>query len=103
MRITLRTVGGFTGPAGAQTRVVDVEALSPAEADRIRACAARALPEELPRRLMKDVPQPWDFVRHLKIEDGGTVRELQFHDDAAPTALRDLVRLIERLSPLISP
>lgn len=98
MKITLRTVGGFTGPAGAQTHVVDVDGLPPADADRFRGHVMSAVPEGLPTRIMKALPQPWDFVRHLKIEDGGSVRELQFHDEAASASLRQLVQEIEELS-----
>jgi len=98
MKITLRTVGGFTGPAGAQTRVVDVDALPPADAARFRGHLTSAVPEGLPRKILKALPQPWDFVRHLKIEDGETVRELQFHDEAASASLRQLVQEIEDLS-----
>jgi hypothetical protein len=98
MKIILRTVGGFTGPAGAQTHVVDVDELSPADAKRFLDHVARAAPSGLPNRLMKALPQPWDFVRHLRIEDGESVREFQFHDEAAPASLRELVEEIEELS-----
>lgn len=98
MKITLRTVGGFAGPAGAQTHVVDVDELSPADARRFLDHVAKAVPSGLPRRLMKKLPQPWDFVRHLKIEDGENVHEFQFHDDAATESLRELVKEIEELS-----
>jgi len=98
VKITLRTVGGFTGPAGAQTHVVDVDELPPADAERLLGHVTSAVPEGLPRKLMKAAPQPWDFVRHLKIEDGETVREFQFHDEAASVSLRQLVQEIEELS-----
>jgi len=95
VKIILRTVGGFTGPAGAEVRTIDVDELEREDSLRFRACVADAGLPALPGRLLKRSPQPWDFVRHLRIEDGDTVRELEFHDDAAPAPLRALVEAIE--------
>jgi len=91
MRITLRSVGGFTGPAGAATRSLDLDALPSAEASRIRALVAAADFFALPSKLMKRAPQSWDFVHRLEIEEKGTTHVVQFHDDAASEPLRALL------------
>jgi hypothetical protein len=44
--------------------------------------------------LLKARPQSWDFTYTLTIEDGAQ-RQVRFHLDAAPPALRDLVEFIE--------
>jgi hypothetical protein len=74
---------------------IDVDRLGQPDATRLRDAVARAGLPGLPRALLKTSPQPWDFVRHLRVEDGETVHEIRFHDDAAPPALRALVEAIE--------
>jgi hypothetical protein len=91
MRLSLHSVGGFTGPAGAQTRNVDVDRLPAADAARVRALVQALDPAHLPATLLKARPQSWDFTYTLQI-DG---REVRFHLDAAPPPLRDLVEFIE--------
>jgi hypothetical protein len=95
MRITLRSVGGFTGPAGASTHTVDLDELPAAEAHHLRdlvdACDFFALPP----KLMKEAPQSWDFVHHLEVEDGGRRHAVQFHEESAPPALRDLLAAVK--------
>ena len=94
MRLSLRSVGGFTGPAGAQARSVDVDGLPAADAARVRALVQALDPAHLPATLLKARPQSWDFTYTLTIEDGAQ-RQVRFHLDAAPAALRDLVDVIE--------
>jgi hypothetical protein len=98
MRLSLHCVGGFTGPAGAQTRTVDLDRLPPAEAARLRALLASADLACLPASLMKPHPQPWDFAYTLKVENG-TCHQLRFHTDAAPAALGELVDLLQQYPP----
>jgi hypothetical protein len=98
MRISLRSTGGFTGPAGAQTRTVDLDTLPGAQAGRLRELV-RALDPALPATLTKARPQPWDFLHTLTISDGGCARELRFHSDAAPPALRQLAEALTALPP----
>jgi hypothetical protein len=88
-------VGGFTGPAGAEVRTVEVDGLTQAEAARFRGQVAKVDFPSLPRALLKASPRPWDFVRHLRVEDGDIVHEIRFHDDAAPAPLKALVEAIE--------
>nr|AGU09983.1 hypothetical protein [uncultured organism] len=98
MRLSLHCVGGFTGPAGAQTRTVDLDRLAPADAARLRALVDSLGPAQLPPSLLKPRPQPWDFVYTLTIENGAP-RRLHFHTDAAPPALRELAALLEAYPP----
>ena len=59
MHMVLRCTGGFTGPAGAQTRSVDLAQLPPAQASEleklVQACDFFALPD----KLLKPAPQSW--------------------------------------------
>lgn len=98
MRLALHCVGGFTGPAGAQTRSVDVDALPPAERARLRALVAALDPGNLPAALLRPRPQPWDFTYTLTIDDG-VARQVRFHVDAAPGPLREIVEVLEGRPP----
>lgn len=98
MRLSLQCVGGFTGPAGAQTRSVDVERLPAAEAARLRALVQALAAAGLPPALLKPRPQPWDFTYTLTIDDG-TPRQVRFHVDAAPQPLREIVEVLEARPP----
>ena len=98
MRLSLHCVGGFTGPAGAQTRSVDVGSLPAADAARVRALVQALDPAQLPATLLKARPQPWDFTYTLSIDDG-TPRQVRFHLDAAPAPLRELVEIVEARPP----
>jgi hypothetical protein len=95
MRLSLHCVGGFTGPAGAQTRSVDVDTLPAAERTRVQALVQGLDSAQLPATLLKAQPQPWDFTYTLTV-DGKQVR---FHVDAAPAALRELVEILEARPP----
>lgn len=98
MRLSLHCVGGFTGPAGAQTRTVDLDRLPASEAERLRALLASADLACLPASLMKTHPQPWDFAYTLTVENGAR-HQLRFHTDAAPAALGELVDLLQQYPP----
>jgi hypothetical protein len=98
MRLSLQCVGGFTGPAGAQTRHVDLDRLPAAEAARLRALLEAIDLARLPASLMKSRPQPWDFVYTLTVENGAP-HQLRFHMDTAPAALRELVESLEPYPP----
>lgn len=94
MRLSLHSVGGFTGPAGAQTHSVDVDRLPAPDAARVRALVQALDVAHLPATLLKARPQSWDFTYTLTIEDG-VERQVRFHLDAAPPPLRELVEFIE--------
>ncbi len=95
MRLSLHCVGGFTGPAGAQTRTVDVDDLPAAERTRVQALVQALDVARLPATLLKPRPQPWDFTYTLTV-DG---RQVRFHLDAAPAPLRELVEVLEARPP----
>jgi hypothetical protein len=95
MRITLRSVGGFTGPAGASTRTVDVGSLPPAAAGHIRSLVDASGFFGLPDKVAKKAPQPWDFTHHLEVDDGGRRHAVQFHEDAASPELRSLLAAVK--------
>ena len=95
MRLSLHCVGGFTGPAGAQTRSVDVDDLPAAERTRVQALVQALDVAGLPATLLKPRPQPWDFTYTLAV-DG---RQVRFHLDTAPAPLRELVEVLEARPP----
>lgn len=98
MRLSLHCVGGFTGPAGAQTRSVDLDRLPAAEAKRLQTLLHALDLAQLPACLLKPRPQPWDFVYTLTV-DNGEPRQLRFHTDAVPAPLRELVDILQQYPP----
>jgi hypothetical protein len=98
MRLSLHCSGGFTGPAGAQTRSVDVDRLPAAKADHLRALVSAIDFAQPPAALMKARPQPWDFTYTLTVDDGAS-RQLRFHGDAAPAPLKELTDTLEQYPP----
>jgi hypothetical protein len=99
MRLSLRSVGGFTGPAGAQTRSVELDRLPPREAARLRALVGSLDFAALPATLTKPRPQSWDFLHTLDVSDGDQHYQLRFHSDAAPPALRELADVLSGYPP----
>jgi hypothetical protein len=98
MRIVKRSVGGFTGPAGADTRTLDVDALPADRAAEIRGLVTAAGFDSLPPKLLKTSPQPWDFVHSLEVEHEGRVHAVQYHDECAPEGLRRLADAVDAQS-----
>ncbi len=72
MRASLRSVGGFVGPAGAKTRTVDVDSLSREKASKVRQLVEASGFFKLPPKILKAAPASWDFIHHLEIEEGGS-------------------------------
>jgi hypothetical protein len=99
MRLTLHTVGGFTGPAGAQTRTVDLDELPAADAARLRALVASIDFDALPASITKPRPQSWDLMQTLEVDDDGRVRKLRFHNEAAPAPLSALADRLTEYPP----
>jgi hypothetical protein len=99
MRLSLQSVGGFAGPAGAQTRTVDLDRLDAGEAERLRSLVRSLDFAALPALLTKPHPQPWDFMHTLQVSDGGQTHRIRFHSDAAPPALGELVDVLNEYPP----
>jgi hypothetical protein len=103
VRITLTSTGGFTGPAGASTTTLDDSSLTAPEAQRLRTLVASLAAAAVPpvRKLAR--AQPWDFVQRLTIEGEGPPAAYQFHEAAAPPALRavydEVIRLTSERQP----
>lgn len=100
MRIKLTCTGGFAGPAGAQTRSVDLADLAPEQAQQLetllRSCDFFALPDVL----AKPAPQSWDFQYDLAVDQDGQTHTVRYYLDAAPPQLQALTA---RLSAGIMP
>lgn len=98
-RLVLSCTGGFTGPAGAQTRTVDLAALPAGKAQHLQqllhACDFTALPPHL----AKAAPQSWDFEYTLQVQSGGQSHTVKFHKDEAPPALRQIAEALDDLPP----
>ena len=99
MKIVLRKWGGFTGKAGAEVHELDVDSLSPGEASRFKQMVDGAGFFQLPERLTKAAPQPWDFRHSLTIEDGGKSHTVEFHEGAVSPAMSALVGELQRAKP----
>jgi hypothetical protein len=99
MRLSLHTVGGFTGPVGAQTRTVELDRLPPAQAGRLRALVHSLDFTALPASITKARPQSWDFLHTLEVSGDGADRKVSFHSEAAPPALRELADALSEFPP----
>ncbi|KQQ39930.1 hypothetical protein ASF61_03700 [Duganella sp. Leaf126] len=93
---TLRCTGGFTGPAGAQTRSVDLAALPQDQAQQLEALLQSCDFFALPDRLGKPAPQSWDFLYDLQVEHGGHTHTVRYYRDAAPPPLQALTDTLLR-------
>lgn len=94
MRMKLRCTGGFTGPAGAQTRTIDLAQLPPAQADEMKQLVSASDFFALPDKLVKDAPKSWDFQYDLEVDQGEQAHTVRYHLDAAPDELRTLTEKI---------
>jgi hypothetical protein len=99
VKLSLRSVGGFTGPVGAVTRSVDVAALPHEQRVHASALLDAARPWNLPTEFLLGSPHSWDFLYTLTLEDGGRTQEVKLHLDAAPPALRAIVEWLEEQAP----
>lgn len=100
MHLTLQCKGGFTGPAGAQTRTVDLAQLPADQASEVQKLLQASDFFALHPKLLKPAPKSWDFEYDLKVDDGQQQHCVQYHLDAAPPALKALT---EKLSDEVAP
>lgn len=100
MKIKLTCTGGFAGPAGAQTRNVDLADLPPEQAQQLQALLQSCDFFALPDVLAKTAPQSWDFQYDLQVDHGGQSHTVRYYLDAAPSALQALTeKLNEEIRP----
>lgn len=100
MRLTLRCTGGFTGPAGAQTRTVDLAQLPPQRAAELQQLLRASDFFTLPATLAKAAPKSWDFQYDLEAcETGRQAHCVRYHLDAAPAPLRRLTEKLNETDP----
>lgn len=100
MRLILTCSGGFTGPAGAQTRTVDLAQLPPEQASQLQQLLQASDFFALPPTLVKPAPQSWDFKYRLEVDDGGQAHCVSYHLDEASPPLKELT---EKLNDAIDP
>lgn len=98
-RLVLHTSGGFTGPAGAETRTVELALQPAARAAELKRLAAESNLFALPAELRKPHPQSWDFEHTLQVEADGRSHTVRYHLDAAPPALRQLTEALMAQPP----
>jgi hypothetical protein len=98
-KLVLRATGGFTGPAGAQTRSADLSALPAAAAQPFQQLLQESDFFALPDTLSKPAPQSWDFQYTLQVQSGGRSKTVNYYLDAAPKALQKLTAALEELPP----
>jgi len=96
MKLSLRSTGGFTGPAGATTRIFDIETLPEEQRSQGRALVEAAHLSDRPAKTLLAAPHPWDFIYVLETRDGTRVHRIEFHLDAVDDSLRELVTWLER-------
>ncbi len=100
MRLTLKCTGGFAGPAGAQTRTVDLSQLPAEQAGQLEQLLHASDFFTLPPKLIKAAPKSWDFQYDLEVDQGGQAHCVRYHLDEASPPLRELT---EKLNDEIDP
>lgn len=100
MRISLESyVGGVVSKQfSSQLRTVDLGQLPAGESSLLQATLQQLDLAQLPPTMLKQHPQPGDFVYTLTVENGMHY-EIRFHREVAPTALNSLIDLLERYKP----
>ncbi len=98
-RLSLRCTGGFTGPAGAQTRTVDLSLLPPHQAHELEHLLTASDFFTLPDKLLKQAPQSSDFLFDLKVDQGPQAHCIQYHLDAVPAPLKELTDKLYEVDP----
>jgi hypothetical protein len=91
MKLTLRSSGGFTGPAGAVARTVDLDKLPAEQRKEGQSLVDAAHLFDRPATSKLASPKPWDFNHVLDIDDGARKHRIELHLDAVDAPLRALV------------
>ncbi|WP_154382981.1 protealysin inhibitor emfourin [Duganella guangzhouensis] len=100
MRLTLTCTGGFAGPAGAQTRTVDLAQLPQEQASQLEQLLHASDFFALPPKLIKEAPKSWDFQYDLKVDGDGQAHCVRYHLDEASPSLKQLTeKLNEEVDP----
>jgi hypothetical protein len=97
VHLTLKIVGGFTGPAGPEIHDINLGEASPAVAKRFQDLVQDADVFSLPAELRKPAPTSWDFLYELTVAEPGRTRTIRFHLDAAPAPLRALCQALRQV------
>lgn len=100
MRLTLKCTGGFAGPAGAQTRTVDLARLPQDQAAQLQQLLHASDFFALPPTLVKPAPKSWDFKYDLEVDDGTHNHCVSYHLDQASPSLKQLT---EKLNDDVAP
>lgn len=102
MRLILKCTGGFAGPAGAQTRTVDLAQLPEPQASQLQQLLQASDFFALPPKLVKPAPKSWDFKYQLEVDndDGGAAHCVIYHLDEASPSLKELT---EKLNDEVEP
>lgn len=100
MRLILRCTGGFAGPAGAQTRTVDLARLPQDQAEQLQQLLHASDFFALPAKLVKQAPKSWDFKYDLEVDDNGQAHCVTYHLDEASPSLKQLT---EKLNEDVDP
>jgi hypothetical protein len=100
MRLILKCTGGFAGPAGAQTRTVDLAQLPPEQASQLEQLLQASGFFTLPPKLVKPAPKSWDFKYQLEVDDGAAAHCVVYHLDEASPPLKALT---EKLNDEVEP
>jgi hypothetical protein len=95
LKLSLRSIGGFAGPAGAIARTVDLDALPEDRRRQAYQLVEAAHVFDCPAKIMLKSPQSWDFRHVLDVDDGARSHRIELHLDAADKPLRELVTWLE--------
>ncbi|MQA39349.1 protealysin inhibitor emfourin [Rugamonas aquatica] len=98
-RLILKCTGGFTGPAGAQTRTVELSQLPQPKAQELEQLLTASCFFTLPETLTKAAPQSSDFLYDLKVDEGQQAHCVRYHLDAAPASLKALTHKLSEVDP----
>jgi hypothetical protein len=95
MKLSLRTQGGITGPAGAVVREVDTDQLPEASRKEALRLLAEAKLFERPAKALLASPRPEDFRHQLHVADDDKRHQIDFQLRAVDEPMQKLIEWIE--------